>query len=215
VHTEKFGKREQLLLDLLAAEKPDLILVTGDTITDSKTYSEVGAFLEKLKAPLGVLLVRGNWEHWRPSPEELDVYELSGVKFLNNRGIWVRDDVWVAGIDDLFAGKPDLAKAMVTAPGGQSLRIGIFHSPEYFDEAFSAFDFIFAGHTHGGQIRLPIKGPLFLPPKSGKYVMGWFSRQKSELEKSQMYVSRGIGTSVVPARFLCKPELPIIDLVPE
>ncbi len=69
------------------------------------------------------------------------------------------------------------------------------------------YDLAFAGHTHGGQVRLPLVGPLWLPPGSGRFVEGWY-----EEAGTKMYVSRGVGTSVLPVRLLCAPEIAIFDL---
>ncbi len=73
-------------------------------------------------------------------------------------------------------------------------------------------DLAFAGHTHGGQVRLPLIGALWTPPGSGRYVAGWYSM--SEAPRARMYVSRGVGTSVLPVRFLCRPEVALITLQP-
>jgi predicted MPP superfamily phosphohydrolase len=88
-------------------------------------------------------------------------------------------------------------------------RIALFHSPVFFEEAAGSCELALSGHTHGGQVRLPPLGPLWLPPMCGRYVEGWY-----DLNGSRMYVSRGIGTSILPIRFMCRPELAIITLMP-
>ena len=87
----------------------------------------------------------------------------------------------------------------------------MFHSPEYFDESKGVFDLAFSGHTHGGQIRVPFLPPLWMPRGSGNFIAGWYDLKNT---KSKMYVSRGIGNSIVEIRFLCRPELPIIEILP-
>lgn len=83
------------------------------------------------------------------------------------------------------------------------------HSPEYFGTLAGKADLVLAGHTHGGQVRVPFLPPLWLPHGSGSYVEGWYQDGGSRL-----YVSRGIGNSVLEFRFNCRPELPVIDLMP-
>jgi uncharacterized protein len=83
------------------------------------------------------------------------------------------------------------------------------HAPDYFDEIAGRFDLALAGHTHGGQIVLPLLGPLWLPDGGKRYLKGWFTRNGS-----QLFVSRGIGTSITPARLFARPELAIIQVRP-
>lgn len=204
LHTRGMNRVERRLIDLLAQERPDLIVITGDSIADEGTYEDVYELYDRLHAPLGVYLVNGNWEHWRPPPSGNRLP--SHVKILHNTSQKIRDHLFLVGLDDAVTGVPDLAHAIRGIPP-QSFRIGLFHSPVFFDESSDQFQVALAGHTHGGQIRLPFFGPLWLPPGSGAYVQGWYSRGSSRL-----YVSRGIGTSVLPLRLLCRPELVIVEL---
>lgn len=208
IHTKGWGAREEKLISLLEQEKPDLIVIAGDSITDKTSYKEVKDVLSKLRAPFGVVLVRGNWEHWKPFADELDAYKLSGVTFLNNSSKQVRDDFWVIGVDDSYAGNPKLNEAVGGVPENV-FRLGLFHAPEFYDVSSKEFTLALAGHTHGGQVRVPFWGPLYLPPHSGNYDIGLY-----EKEISKMYVGRGIGTSILNVRFNCRPELPIITVSP-
>jgi uncharacterized protein len=145
-----------------------------------------------------VFYVPGNWEHW-VSQRSL---ELNNAPTLINSAVRVRDDVWIVGIDDAFAGIPNLTKAL---EGVDGTVIALFHSPAFFDAASSKIDLALAGHTHGGQVRVPFVGALWLPQQSGEYVAGWYQR-----DRAKMFVSRGIGTSMLPIRFNCRPELALI-----
>lgn len=209
LHIDKYDYRERHLLALLRREKPDAILISGDSISDSGNYAEVGKFLKDLSAPLGVWLVRGNWEHWRPDKNKFAAYSSAGVHFLNNTNHQLSDGIWIIGIDDYLAGTPNLSNALSEVPEN-GFKIGLFHSPGYFSSHSDFFDLVLAGHTHGGQIRIPFLPPLWLPEGSDPYIEGWYSSKKG----SRMYVSRGIGNSILELRFFCRPELPIITIVP-
>jgi predicted MPP superfamily phosphohydrolase len=89
------------------------------------------------------------------------------------------------------------------------VKIALFHSPEYFDQIAPTIDLAFAGHTHGGQVNAPLAGALWLPPGSGRFVEGWYSSANAKL-----YVSRGVGTSIAPLRFLCRPEIAVVIVTP-
>jgi predicted MPP superfamily phosphohydrolase len=208
LHTKGLGRHEETLLAALETEKPDLIVISGDTVTNGRHPEVTAEVLSRLHAPLGVWLVLGNWEHWHPARKPEKFYAAAGVSLLINQSAQVRDDVWIAGFDDAMIGKPDLEAGLTGIPAGAFV-IGLFHAPAFFDIAAPRVPLSFAGHTHGGQIRIPFLPPFWLPRGSGGYMHGWY-----EHGASRMYVSRGIGTSVVPFRFNCEPELAIIRLTP-
>lgn len=208
LHVRGFGRRELKTLSLLASEKPDAILITGDSIAEDGNYSALREFLQRLKAPLGVWATRGNWEHWRPNENEADFYTSTHVNWLDNAAAPLRQDVWVIGLDDSLAGNPDLKAALSDVPT-HVYKIGMIHSPDFFDRMGQSFDLTLAGHTHGGQLRLPFLPPPWLPEGSGRYVWGWY-----ENEAQKMYVNRGLGNSIIDARFLARPEIAVFDLVP-
>jgi predicted MPP superfamily phosphohydrolase len=114
--------------------------------------------------------------------------------------------VWLVGFDDSFAGAPNVERALGGIPS-DAYRLALYHSPAFFDRIAGECDLALAGHSHGGQIRLPVFGPVWLPPETGDYLEGWFEKRGS-----RMYVSRGIGTSILAARFLCRPEIAFITV---
>ena len=209
IHTSGLGRREQRMLEIVSAEAPDLIVITGDSINITADYSGLHEVLTRLQAPLGVWVVRGNHEDWWPVNNEREFYESAGAKLLVNASAPVRDGVWLVGFDDLFAGSPDLEKAFEGVPGA-AYKIVLFHSPLYFDNVAGRADLVLAGHSHGGQVRLPLVGAVWTPPFVGRYFDGWFEKRGS-----RMYVSRGVGTSIVDVRFWCRPEVSIITVSPE
>jgi len=206
LHIQEWGRREKKLLQLLDEERPDLIVITGDTaspgISDEVRYH----LLSKLKAPLGVYAVRGNWEIWSPMEDEEGLYLQSGIRLLINERQKVSDSLWIVGLDDALAGSPNLNKAFPNTPTHAPC-IALLHSPSLFNEVAGRCPLVLAGHTHGGQVRIPWMGPLWLPPGSGTYAAGWY-----ESNGSKLYVSRGIGNSILNLRFACRPELAIITI---
>lgn len=206
IHTSGLGRRERKMLEVIEAERPDLIVFTGDSISITSDYPGFRDVLMRLHAPLGVWVVRGNHEDWWPVNGESAFYESVGARVLVNSNAQLRDGVWLIGIDDLYAGSPDLEKAFAGVPES-AYKLALFHSPVYFDKMAGRSDLVLAGHSHGGQVRLPVLGPLWTPPFVGEYFSGWF-----EKEGTKMYVSRGVGTSVFDVRFWCRPEVAIITL---
>jgi predicted MPP superfamily phosphohydrolase len=208
LHTTGVGRREESMLALVEAEHPDLIVVTGDCVTDPIDYEGVGAVLSRLSAPLGVWVVRGNWEVARPIRDENAFFTGAGAHYLKNAAARARDDVWVVGLDDLLAGRPDPDRAFKDVPPG-AFSIALFHSPALFDAIAGRCTLAFAGHTHGGQVCVPGFGAPYLPGGCGPYLAGWY-----ELNGSRMYVSRGVGCTAIQVRFWCRPEIAIYDVEP-
>ena len=206
LHCSGLGRREQKVIELVGAEQPDLIVITGDSINVTSDYPGLHDVLSQLRAPLGVWVVRGNHEDWWPVRDEGDFYESAGVKLLLNSSAQVSDRIWLVGFDDLFAGSPDETKAFAGVPES-AYKIALFHSPVYLDQIAGRCDLALAGHSHGGQVRLPILGPLWTPPFVGEYFQGWFERRGTK-----MYVSRGVGTSIADGRFWCRPEIAILTV---
>lgn len=212
LHTRGMGRPERKVLAILAREKPDAILITGDTLADPlgnyaacmKVYQQLSA----LNAPLGVWFVHGNWEVLKPMRHEREFYREAGIHLLVNQNYELRPDAWLVGLDDATVGRPDLAKAMQGVPENV-YKIAMFHSPVFFEVIAGKVNLVLAGHTHGGQIHIPFVKPFWLPKGSGPFLEGWY-----EEKNSRMYVNRGIGMSEIPVRFLCRPEVVFITLEP-
>jgi predicted MPP superfamily phosphohydrolase len=207
LHTHGFGARERRTVETLEEAHADLVVVTGDVV-DGGDLEPARELFVRLHAPLGVWVVRGNWENWKPPPNEGAFFTSVGATLLLNEGRLVRSDVWLAGVDDPMSGTADMTAALRGAPPGAT-KIALLHSPAYFDEVAPSIDLAFAGHTHGGQVRAPFLGALWLPPGSGRFVEGWYTAANAKL-----YVSRGVGTSIAPVRFLCRPEIAVVTLTP-
>lgn len=217
LHMREYGARERRVLEKLAEANPGVIAVTGDFTLEGSDPSAIRRFLEDLrkqKPAFGIWAVLGNHDHWSP-PAANDgavrkFFSDTGVALLVNE--WGRigknlDTLTMVGVDDPFTGSDNLGDAL---RGTQRTPFAILltHSPQMFMKAdLTKFDLVLAGHTHGGQVRLPGLGPLWLPAGSEGYDSGWFYGVNT-----QMYVTRGVGTSILPIRFLCRPEIALITL---
>ncbi len=206
LHSGGIGKREEKMLAILEAEQPDLIIVSGDLISTDADYAGCRDVLKRLHASLGVFIAPGNHESWFPPPEGRAYFEGIGVNLLVNQSRQIRDEVWLLGLDDMMTRQPDFEKANQGVPDA-AYKIAFFHSPAFFNNVAGKCNLVLAGHSHGGQVRVPFINPFWLPEGCGDYIEGWYER-----DGSRMYVSRGIGNSILQLRFNCRPEIAIITV---
>lgn len=183
------------------ASDPDLVCITGDFVSNSKWLPEALAQLDGLQAP--VYAVPGNWDYW--SGADLDLIaafcEGTGGKLLLDETVVVENrDVAISGaLGESLAWIP-------TRPAGT--HVMLVHYPLFVDSlGEQQFDLILAGHSHGGQVRLPWTGAIAVPYGVGRYDLGLFRTANGPL-----YVTSGVGTSAMPLRLGCRPEVAIIDL---
>lgn len=198
---------------------PDLITLTGDFVSVPLIGSpEKGAadaepcaeLLGKLRAPHGVWSVLGNHDASCDSDRVTDTLKAVGISTLSNKSIVIEKDgarFWLAGIDDVLKGSPDLPSALRGIPSQEAVVLMV-HEPDYADHvARYPVDLQLSGHTHGGQVRIPFMRPLYLPPLAKKYVWGLF-----KVRELSLYTNAGIGTVEVPVRWNCPPEITFITL---
>ena len=196
------------------AQEPDLIIITGDFVDHwfGRDVEALGEVLLGLRAPLGAWGVWGNHDYARFA----DLRRLesplnrAGIHILNNRGVKLRDDLYLAGVDDVQGGEPDVSLALRDRPQGAACLL-LAHNPDFIPNIPREVDLTFCGHTHGGQIRLPAVGPVFTSSAHGqRFASGWVEESALPLA----YVSRGLGTVIFPARLNCSAELVVFDLLP-
>ncbi len=193
------------------AAQPDLIALAGDFVDrDASDLDRALDALRQLRAPLGVYAVPGNHDHvhgglpaWiRTMRKEARLHDLTNRYVLIHRG---DATLCVAGVDDLEEGTPRL---VLPPAGDRDFTLLLAHNPDQAEQSrrsADAIDLIVSGHTHGGQIRIPTIGPVLR--KSPIYDEGLRRRPWT-----QVYTSRGLGTTFLPLRFHAPPELAILEL---
>ncbi|MGQ7276659.1 metallophosphoesterase [Brevibacillus thermoruber] len=203
------------VVDLINREKPDLICFTGDLVDKStRLLSAAVPVLRALQAPLGKFAVLGNHD-WRYGQQAVIHQALLDAEFqvLNNRHVRTEHKgagLYVAGVDDVLHGTPDLAGALAGIPAGEPV-ILLVHEPDFADEAARyPVHLQLSGHSHGGQVRLPLIGHLATPELGQKYVSGLMQAGERGMP---VYTNRGLGTTILPVRFLCRPEVTVLTLV--
>ena len=190
--------------------RPDLIALTGDYISADRGYAAPCAeLLGHLRARYGVYAVLGNHDHWTDAQLITDLFQAEGIHMLINEGR--RVDIagasfWLAGVDDKMVGLEDLPLALAGSLDHE-FRLVLAHNPVVLRRAARAgVDLVLSGHTHGGQVTLrPEKG------RSGR-TRRRLLRGLARRGNTQIYVSRGIGTVVLPIRYGCPPEVSLLDL---
>ena len=225
LHIHRVGAMHRRIAAEVKARKPHVVLITGDLIDRGEDLPVAEEFLGLLDMAAPKLAVLGNWEHWcgLPIPDVKAAYARHGWRLLVNETATVEAAgrrIAVTGLDDM-EGKPDLAGALegVAPADGHVL---LAHSPGWRDRmdadargitvdgkvlergvdlAPYAIDLVLSGHSHGGQVAAFGWAPM-LPAHVGRYVRGWFRDVHPPL-----FVSRGIGTSVLPVRMGSRPEV--------
>ena len=192
--------------------RPDLVALTGDYVTLSRDYIwPLAEALAKLRARLGVFAVLGNHDFQVDSEEITRALRAQGIRVLRNSHWGLRTraaTLWVVGVDDLWWEAEDFRAAMRSVPA-RDPKILLCHNPIGIRMAAThGIDLMLSGHTHGGQVRLPMVGSVYGRSKLGeRFVEGW-----NRLDGTQIYVSRGIGKVLVPLRFGCPPEITCLRL---
>jgi len=213
LHHGYFITREHIdrAVQLTISLKPDLILLAGDFIHNDPAYiAPVMAELGKLRAPLGVFAVQGNRDikiNRMMTSQELaknDIHEIT------NRGCWIQKGnsrFWLCGLDDCTLGRPDFAGALKGFSGDGPI-LALTHSPHLADSIGGMnISLLMCGHTHGGQLNLPLIGRPFIPKGCENYPCGLIQGPHSKV-----FVSVGVG-SVFPAmRLGCPPEVALLTL---
>jgi hypothetical protein len=189
-------------------QQPDLIVITGDFVSFDTSIDEIPPLLRPLHAPLGVFAITGNHDYWEGIEEICNHLHALGITCLINSNTclqWQGSPFWLAGLDDMWYGTPDL-KATLEGIPADAFTILLAHEPDFADVASQRNVHLqISGHTHGGHIHLPVLGSPCLPSHGLRYVSGHV-----QVDEMHVYVSRGLGG--FPLRFNCPPEATILTL---
>ena len=189
--------------------QPDLFVLTGDFVSRSATYLKPAIdLLRMLRAPLGTYAVLGNHDHWT-DPYAIQRYLNEGhVQVLSNRAVHLVEGdrgLWLAGVDDVWERRDDLYAALVDVPA-EACVIALVHEPDFVEKSAQAgITLQLSGHSHGGQVRLPLIGALVLPYLGRRYPIGL-----QRAGDTWVYTSRGIGVIYPPIRLNCPPEITLL-----
>jgi len=194
---------------------PDIVLIAGDLVSDKRTAThiytpeEIVAPLAALDAPLGVVAVPGNHDHWFDMPGLPAELDRHGITLLANEARQVGPLV-IGGLDDDYTGRADIRATLAAMGGLEGARIVLSHSPDPFPSLPNSVPLMLAGHTHCGQIAYPWGGaPAHLSDYGDRYGCGRIDENGKVL-----VVGAGLGTSLIPLRLFTQPTVWLIELRP-
>ncbi|MEL1135777.1 metallophosphoesterase [Desulfitobacterium sp. THU1] len=213
LHSKEYGDKQDKLLDLINRQSFDMVAMTGDFIDKSNPDVEPTLSLVKGLSSKPIFFVPGNHE-WSHKFKIKSVLETHGVEILENKGLKYskgNSHIWIVGVDDPYLRRDRLDQALDGITDSQP-RVLLAHAPNIFmPAAKSSIELVLVGHTHGGQVRLPMVGAVVAPGQGlfPKYDYGQFTSGSTN-----MIINCGLGESVLPIRFYSRPEIVLVKLVP-
>ena len=204
------------IVDMTLAAKPDLILLLGDYVIHRVVGGKfiapekIARSLSRLSAPAGVFAVLGNHDRWYFAKQIENAITGAGISVLEDAAVSVRSrqcEFWLVGLSDFLTGPRDYRAVLAKLPLHEPA-LAFTHNPDLFPVVPGNVDLIFDGHTHGGQVYFPGIGRLIVPSRYGqRYAMGHIVENGRHL-----FVSPGLGTSILPVRFLVPPEVSVVTI---
>jgi predicted MPP superfamily phosphohydrolase len=209
-------KKLQQIVSTTNAVNPDLVVLLGDYMSHNSWHSHrvepevTAARLRDLRAPLGVYTVLGNHDWWYNGEKVRRAFEQNGIVVLENEVAevkWRAGSFWLVGLADLWTRPQRVNQTIAKAPPGSTI-IALTHNPDIFPVLPRNVPLLLAGHTHGGQVNIPLIGRPIEPSNFGqRYAAGHVFENGHHL-----FVTTGIGTSILPLRFRVPPEIAIVTL---
>ncbi|MFN2531342.1 MAG: metallophosphoesterase [Pyrinomonadaceae bacterium] len=208
-------KLQQIVLEI-NEQHPDLVVLLGDYMVRGKFYQHpidpqvTADACKQLRAPLGVYAVLGNHDWWYDGLRVRNAFQNASIRVLDNEVAEVRrvqQSIFVIGLADAWTRPQRIAETVAKVPAGATA-IAITHNPDVFPDIPETVELTLAAHTHGGQVNFPLLGRLVVPSSYGqRYAAGLIHENRK-----QLFVTTGIGTSILPVRFRVPPEIAILTL---
>ena len=209
-------KKLRLIVERTNEQQPDLVVILGDYIAGNGRTSHTiepavfAPILRDLHARDGVYSVLGNHDWWYNGTKVSAALEQNGIKVLEDQFVEVNhqgSSFWLVGLADLWTRPQRIEAALARVPEGQPV-IALTHNPDIFPHVPQRVGLLLAGHTHGGQVQIPLIGSVIQPSDYGqRYVEGHVFENNHHL-----FVTTGIGTSIVPVRFNVPPEIVLLTV---
>lgn len=209
-------KKLRLVVERTNELHPELIVILGDYMSGNGWVSRrvepevFGAILKDFSAPLGTYSVLGNHDWWYVGDKVRAGLEQNGIKVLENDVLPINargTSLWLVGLSDLWTRPQHVEQTVAKVPEGQTL-IALTHNPDIFPNVPERVPLLLAGHTHGGQVRFPLIGSIVEASRFGeRYVRGHVFENNHHL-----FVTTGIGTSIMPVRFGVTPEIVLLTV---
>ena len=204
------------IVELTNQQNADLIVLLGDYMSPNSWHSHrvepevTAAGLKELRAPLGVYTILGNHDWWYNGEKVRRAFEAYGIKVLEEEVAevkWKDKSFWLAGLADLMTRAQHVSETIAKVPNGSTI-IALAHNPDIFPRLPQTVPLLLAAHTHGGQVNIPLIGTPIVPSRFGsKYTAGHIFENGHH-----MFVTTGIGTSILPIRFRVPPEIVILTV---
>jgi predicted MPP superfamily phosphohydrolase len=218
IHIDSWHTMEHLdhVITTVNQIEPDCTVITGDFFSENPQnhYARSVKSLGRLQARDGVLAVLGNHDHWTNASVTREILKDSYIQDISNAVLTIKRDrnqLHIAGVDDYWERQDDLDHVVAALPK-TGCAILLAHEPDFADisAATGRFDLQISGHSHGGQVVIPVIGPPILPRYAEKYSIGLY-----KVQDMLLYVNRGVGTIYPHVRFNCRPEITIFTLIAE
>ncbi len=204
------------IVELTSQQNPDLIVLLGDYMSPNSWHSHrvepevTAAAMKNLHAPLGVYAILGNHDWWYNGDKVRRAFEANGLPILENEVAeikWRDKSFWLVGLADSWTRPQHVSETIAKVPPGSTV-IALTHNPDVFPRLPESVPLLLAAHTHGGQVNLPLIGTPIVPSRFGrKYTAGHVYENGHH-----MFVTTGIGTSILPVRFRVTPEIVMLTI---
>ena len=204
------------VVDRVNLQHPDLVLLLGDYVIHGVVGGRfvdaepIARDLGRLRGRLGVFAVLGNHDWWWNGERVRAALEFAGIRALENQAVRIGDDnecLWVAGLADQWTRTPDIEATLEPIPPEDPVLL-LSHNPDVFPGVPARVSLTLAGHTHGGQVAIPLLGRPIVPSRFGsRYAAGLIEEGGRPL-----FVTTGLGTSILPVRFRVPPEIAVLTL---